>query len=474
MAGYKGDNVKALRKEVEKAFESMKENGKKKARLAVSGVPSGSLFIEIREGKRGISASWGVSAYTNGKQHSLGLGTFELLSLKDARIKAESVIQEYLSKGIVRKRDRECTASPAETPKTFRAYFDEWAKTVLAERLKTERDLKRRIASVNKHLSDEILDGDLRGLTPTVLSEFLKPLSESLRDTLRKTINPFYKWCRVKGYWQDTVLPADADVLRQLLTKKPTGHHPMIALEDVPRLFKMLSERKTNDGAVLPLMFQILTVNRSANVVQTANAPGHFLRWKFVNLETALLTIPVEFMKAKTKDHVLPLSPQALTVLRLARLRFTAIQGREPDADDAVFVNRVKSNLASAVSDTLLRDLRIDLCKEDDLNGGNGFKDPKTSERFTGHGARATFLSFCDTKEIQDNVNNVWEASEECLHHVTRALSTAYKRNAPIETMRELMKRWGNHCFSLVASEWEAQATERMKHGTEQDLPGDD
>ena len=81
---------------------------------------------------------------------------------------------------------------------------------------------------------------------------------------------------------------------------------PTLRPEELPRLMRSLFMSNLSVQTRCLIIWQLLTL------VRPSEASG--ARWAEINLKTKLLTIPAERMKAK-REHIVPLSPQALELL---------------------------------------------------------------------------------------------------------------------------------------------------------------
>ena len=84
----------------------------------------------------------------------------------------------------------------------------------------------------------------------------------------------------------------------------------------VPTFVKGLRAKGTASARALELI--ILTGLRSVELLS--------IRWEWIDWEKSLLTIPAEFMKGGTREHVVPLTRRALELLRI-QLELTGVSG---------------------------------------------------------------------------------------------------------------------------------------------------
>ncbi|SJM33007.1 tyrosine-type recombinase/integrase [Mesorhizobium delmotii] len=203
---------------------------------------------------------------------------------------------------------------------------------------------------------------------------------------LRSGENP----ARWKGHL-DHILPA-----RQRLAR---GHHAAMAYSDVPAFMLQLAGVDGFGARALELC--ILTATRSGEVLNA--------KWPEFDIGKALWTIPAERMKASV-EHVVPLSPRALAVLkglqakRLSEFVFPGAAPRKP-----------LSNMAMTA---VMRRME--------------------KGEFTVHGFRSSFRDWCG-----DATNFPRDVAEMALaHKVGDEVEQAYRRGSALAKRRKLMDAW--------------------------------
>ena len=207
--------------------------------------------------------------------------------------------------------------------------------------------------------------------------------------------------------WRSTEAPSDALAAGNGLPKQKGGkHHAAMPYADLPAFIIRL---RTAGGtwSRLALEFAILTAARSQEV--------RLATWSEIDLEKGLWTVPADHMKMRI-EHVVPLSPYALAVLR------SAIAIRR-EGTDLIFpgVN------GGAMSDmTLLGVLRR-------------MKEPTTV-----HGFRSSFRTW-----VAEETSFPGEVAEAALAHQNRnEVERAYQRGGLLEKRRKLMEAWGAYCVT--------------------------
>lgn len=183
--------------------------------------------------------------------------------------------------------------------------------------------------------------------------------------------------------------------------------------EDLARLFKIIYNSKAKQEHKYALVLQALTALRGYNI--------RALKWSSINFDDAVLSFSSEDMKMN-KPFYLPLSKQAITILKLLKERFYYSQ-------IYVFPTRYKKNV-TCISDNTLRML---------LRRGGISKD-----EFTPHGFRAMFST------IANDNNYSSEIIELCLAHTVGGVKGVYDRSHKLEAKRELMQWWGDYLEKFI------------------------
>lgn len=227
-----------------------------------------------------------------------------------------------------------------------------------------------------------------------------KVLDRAKALKLRTGENP----ARWKGHL-DQLLPARSQVA-------PVEHHAALPYRDLPDFMAKLRQR---DGiSARALEFTILTIARTGDTIGG--------NWNEIDESEKLWTVPAERVKgkkgARRRDHVVPLTDQALAIL--ADL---------PREGDYIFPGAKEgeglSNMAMA-----------ELLKEMGYAG----------DVATVHGFRSTFKDWCSEQTHYPN-----ELSELAMAHtVSDKVEAAYRRGDMREKRQQLMADWAAFCAGGV------------------------
>jgi integrase len=199
----------------------------------------------------------------------------------------------------------------------------------------------------------------------------------------------------------DQLLPAKSQVA-------PVTNHAALPYRDLPEFMKKLRAR---DGiSARALEFTILTCARTGDTIGS--------KWSEIDGVEKLWTVPATRVKgkkgARKRDHIVPLSSAAITILKDV-----------PRESDYLFPGRNKGEGLSnmAMSETL---------KEMGYSG----------DVATVHGFRSAFKDWCSEQTSYPN-----EMSEMALAHtVSDKVEAAYRRGDMRDRRRRMMDDWANYC----------------------------
>jgi integrase len=358
------------------------------------------------------SKAWIFRYSLRGRRRDMGLGAVDLVSLADARRKAEDA-RKLVAAG----RDpldakiEESAAAAVEAAKaiTFRAAAEAYIASHQAA-WRNPKHAAQWTATLATYAWPVFGELPAAAIDTGLVMRVLEPIWSTKPETasrVRGRIESLLDWAKVRGYrggenparWKghlQALLPAKAKVAK-------IEHHAALPYADMPAFMAAL--RVADGMAAKALRFTILTTARTGEVLGAT--------WPEIDLTARLWTVPAERMKAG-KEHRVPLSEPVMALLRdLYEVR----QG-EP-----VFPGAIKgkglSNMALLMA--LRRQGRGDL---------------------TAHGFRSTFRDW-----VAEQTNFPSEVAEMALAHtVGDKVEAAYRRGDLFEKRRHLAEAWGAFC----------------------------
>ena len=202
--------------------------------------------------------------------------------------------------------------------------------------------------------------------------------------------------------------------------KQTVEHFPCISWEEVPELLEAM---KANPGGADPmtlggLHLLMLTFVRTTELIAAD--------WSEINWKEKVWTIPAERMKGKRgsrKEHLVPLSDQALEVLESLR---------QITGPDGMIFESIRSKTGYISNNTLNMALKR-----------MGF-----DERMCGHGFRSLALT-----NIQERLKIDLRVVDRQLAHIEKnKVTAAYNRAEYLDERTKMMQQWGDLIDTVAAT----------------------
>jgi integrase len=257
----------------------------------------------------GGSRLWNLSYRFLGKQKTLAIGKYPAVGLSEAR-RAREAAKRRLAGGVDPSAERkaERRRKVMANSSTFQAVADEWF----------HQNEERWVKSYRSRLRSR-LDGDLLlhlGRRPIAEIEPLELLDALRRIEKRDAIEMAKRVMQMAGgifrYGVATGRCArdiTADLKGALKPSRPSKHRASLPAKDLPIFMAALDAYDGDIITKLAMKLLLLTFVRTSEL--------RFSRWvEFEDLDgqNPLWRIPSERMKMR-RDHLVPLSPQAVTVI---------------------------------------------------------------------------------------------------------------------------------------------------------------
>jgi len=389
----------------------------------------GGLYLQI--------SKWGTKAWEfrftlNGRTRSMGLGRYDLVSLKEARAAAETLRQQVRdSKDPIEVRKAAILKAQVDAATSMR-FKDAVEKCISRKEgeFRSERHGENWRRSIDAYAVPIIGGMNVADITTQDILRVLNQpfdagtLWENRTETasrLRGRIEAVMSWATVAGYrcgdnparWNGNLkelLPAPAKVAKV----KP---RPALSQADIPRWFAEL--RKRNGMGARALEFLIVCASRSGEVRGAT--------WDEIDLDSKMWRIPGSRMKME-RDHRVPLSDYAIALLKAL-----------PRMSDSPYV--FPAPRGGELSDATLSGV-MERMHEQDLEAGcRGFLDPDSGLPAVPHGLRSSFRVWAAER------GHDYDMSEMALSHkVGSAVERAYQRSDMVERRRALMAEWAAFC----------------------------
>ncbi len=345
---------------------------------------------------------WVQRLVIRGKSRALGLGSFNLVSLAEAREQARTNRRTARTGGDPLADRRRAQGVPT---------FEEAAGQVIAihqaawkESGRTSRFWESTLRDyVYPHIGGKSVDQ----ITTADVMAVLVPIWMRKHETalkVRQRIGRVMKWAIAQGYRNDN--PAGDAVTAALPQRSvPVRHMQALPHGKVAGAIAAVRASRAWVGMRLAFEFLVLTAARSGEV--------RLATWDEIDLVALVWSIPATRMKAK-REHRVPLSSRAVEVLHEAkRLRGSA--GHE--CAELVFPSPRGNSITSDKLSALIRELAIAAVP---------------------HGFRSSFRDWAS-----ERTNHPREVIEAALAHVvSNRTEAAYARSDLFERRRQLMNDW--------------------------------
>ena len=362
--------------------------------------------LYLRVGNNG-SKSWIQRLTIDGKRCDIGLGSFKLVTLVEAR----EIAFENRKEARIHKRDPLAEKRKAKFP-TFREAAMQTYEA-LKPRWRSGKHTKNWLQIMEKYAIPVMGSVRIDKLGREEVLKILTPLWTKRPETarrLRQKMRTTFKWAQAHGFIENN--PAgemiDGALPKQRAIKE---HFRALPYQDVASALETI-ERSGMTTAKLAFRFLVLTAARSGEVRGAT--------WDEIDLENRTWTVPAEKMKTN-RAHRVPLSNAALAVLEQARIL--------ADGSGLVFPSSMRpgKQMSNMTLTKVLRD--------------NGLAD-----RTTTHGFRSSFRDWCaDTGRPR-------EIAEAALAHVVPGVEGAYFRSDLFERRRLLMEQWAAYLTGADAN----------------------
>ena len=339
---------------------------------------------------------WIQRLVIGGKRRDLGLRTYPLVSLAEAREQA------FTNRKLARAAGDPLALMRRPDVPTF----EKAAAMVIGIHRPSWKSGGKSAAQWEASLRDYVFPriGDKRvdQVTTADVMAVLLALWNDKPETARRVrqrIGAVMKWAVAQGYRPDNpageaigaALPKHNHIIKR--------HHRALPYAEVAGAIEAVRGSGAYAGSKLAFEFLVLTACRSGEV--------RLATWDEIDLGSAEWSIPPERMKAK-RDHRVPLSNRAVEVLREAQ--------RLSDGMGLVFPSPTGRTISDNTLSKLLRELGINAVP---------------------HGFRSSFRDWA--AECTNAPRAVMEAA---LAHVVGGVEGAYARSDLIERRRRLMDDW--------------------------------
>ena len=360
----------------------------------------GGLYLLVKPSGK----SWVFRVTRGEKETMMGLGSYPDVSLSEARERATAArrVQIDGTNPVEHKRD-EKARQLAET-----VTFQQVAEMLLDAKKSrcTERYITESARMFERHVYPSLGSRAIAGITPReviALAQSTERAGRYLAHRVTARIAEVFEYAISLGFLQHN--PVNKATHKSV---KPHQRQNMAAIgyDQLPDMLARFDEYRGFKITKLAFRFLMLTFIRTGEMRQ--------LRWQWVDIENRQIVIPASAMKAR-RDHVVPLSDQAISILNEARQLTGKFQ----------LVFPTPSDFSKPLSENAI----LDVLKRIGYGG-----------KMTGHG----FRSLARSKLAEEGFGR--DALELQLAHAISkdATEAAYNRATHMDERRRMMQRWAD------------------------------
>lgn len=384
------------------------------------------LYLRVR----GLSRTWQYRYKRAGKDMSVTLGTWPIVGLDEARVKALELARLRANGGDPADQRRAAVAAGVIGTKT-RWTLREAVDQVIAIKAKTwkagSKSEQQWRGTMRDHVFATIGDLNVSSITPQILANCLQPIWSARLETaakLRQRLEATMEWCITQGLHEgpnpavwagrlEALLPSHV-ALRKAVPNKRVQAHKAMPYADLPAFIAGLSQEQGMGARALE--FLIATNSRTK--------PVTVARWEDVDLAAGIWSVPDLDMKGN-RAHMVVLPAQTVAMLR--RL------GPKPSGLLFPSPTRTKDGGEKPLSNGGLPTVLTRMGIKGDVDV---------------HGFRASFRTWAAEQTDADR-----ETQRLMLAHAHHdKVDAAYQRGALLDKRRRLATQWGAFLYSAPAT----------------------
>lgn len=373
----------------------------------------GGLFLHISaEGKK----TWRLAYRYLGKQNTLTIGAYPVVSLKEAREKrdeAKRLLLENIDPNNAKKEAKEKALAAASN--SFAAVTAEWLENQAANC--TEKTREHKMFTIKKYLLPPLGNRPVDSIRPMELLEIFRKIEKDNKlftaHYARQQCAMIFRYAVATGKCEYN----PASELRGALKVKPPYQH-YASLRDYKDIGRLIDCMESNEiGA-----FQVQQCLRFAPHVFVRPNELVTAQWSHIDLDAAEWRIPAEQMKMR-KVHIVPLSTQALDILKTIK----------------VYSGNCKY-VFPAITESRRADYHVHVTGVRDVMRRHGF----TKETMTVHG----FRSMASTILNENGFNRDW-IERQLAHGEQNGVRAAYNYAEYLPERKKMMQWYSDFLFKL-------------------------
>lgn len=367
----------------------------------------GGLYVRVRSAKDGGAVSFRLTYRINGKQKWINVGSYPLMSLKEARV-ARDIHKASIVKGIdpslekQLEKQRQYISQIAELEEnakhnarlTVNKLFETWEKLELVNRKDQGKEVRRMfekdvLPAIGEMAVEDVRKIHILNITDAILARGVNRMSKLILSLTRQ----MFRFAQDRDLIEND---PTASIRKSKIGGKDTIRDRYLNDNEIKALHKQLPNAKLQITTACAIWIMLSTCCRIGELCKA--------HWKHLDLESGLWKIPAEHSKNK-KAHEIHLSEFAIQQFKMLEILRSSPIWIFPNAKKTSHVC-VKS-ITKQIADRQLSDNRKPMagrskhCKTLILDGG----------KWTPHDLRRTGATIMGNLGIRPDV------IERCLNH---------------------------------------------------------
>ena len=358
----------------------------------------GGLWLSVQNSG---AKQWTVRFTLDGKRREMGLGSYPIITLEEARekaLEARRLVKQGVDPIAEKRRSSSILSFAQAAREVHRINAPSW---------KNAKHGAQFISTLETYTFPHFGDLSIASIQSQHILSALQPIWLSKPETARRVkqrIGKVMEWSMAQGWRIDN--PVDAATAGLPKQNAPKNRRKALPYREVPALIDAVQASGAAPLTKLAFEFLVLTAGRSGEVRESS--------WSEINETEQLWVIPGDRMKAG-QEHRVALPGRAFQILEEARMH--------SDGSDLIFSG---SRYGKPLSDATLRKLVRSLGFEVDI-----------------HGFRSSFRTWAS--EQTDYRPEIPEMA--LAHSVGNAVQRAYARTDLLDKRRALMEDWAEYCY---------------------------
>lgn len=352
------------------------------------------------------SKLWRSLLYLHGKQVMVSLGRYPDVGLAEAR-EGLAQARKKIAAGThpnVAKKEQKVKALQEMASKalgTFAAICADWRSTTDPELRPTS--IKQREREIQNDLLPALHDRQANSISRVELTALLRKVEKRAPETaknLRTHLHAIFEHAIDAGVVDTNPTPP-----RRILQKRNSVSHAALPAKRIGDFLRAIDTSGLTPHTRVAMLLTMMTASRKEEITSA--------RWSELDLDAAMLIVPGDRMKKK-RDHVVPLSRQAVALLK-------DLRAITPGTREHLFPNR--DDPARPMANRTLNAV---------------FERLGYGKEGTPHGFRSAFSTHFN--ELQANP----DAIELCLAHTPPGVRGVYNRALLLDQRREMLQQWAD------------------------------